>query len=528
MLHSLYRAYLYGIIVVLLYFTAIATVVILSVLLEATPINGLAPATLTSSDVVQPAVFAIVSWILTLSVGGFHYWLLRRNQSSDGDLANDAVRAAFLNLSEGIAALVAVVAGIIAIDEITQNSGATVSFATLLVFAALFLLFEFERRRLPANEGASLEFQRLHLSGLQLIFLVFFILPSLLNAFSTSLYLILTNTGTVSVCSYGPGYTTYGPGCTAPGAGTSALSEWLVVGLVVLAWLIYWLLGLGDRSSNAVSTMHFLGYAAGVVVILVGLEKAFELVVNVVMGERLTGLDLVQPFDFISPLLSGLVIVGASILLLRTGRDTLSSERSGTTLSTALAVTATLVALPFWVGCIILVYDVLEHLVPGGSNPSLTTALALILTGVGYIPLELWLRSRTRRDGAASAPKRAFELALLAVGMLDTVISVILLLFVTLTAVLGNPLPGWQESARAAASGLAIGVVMLLIYGRQALAQRASQRVESKKPVVQVGAVVTPDAATEPISTNTIESILDELVAGHITRDQAAHQIRAL
>ena len=172
MLHSLYRAYLYGIIVVLLYFTAIATVVILSVLLETTPINGPVPVTLNSSDVVQPAVFAIVSWILTLSVGGFHYWLLRRNQSSDGNLANDTVRAAFLNLSEGIAALVAIVAGIIAINEITPNSGATVSFATLLVFAALFLLFEFEPRRLPASEGAALEFQRLHLSGLQLIFLV--------------------------------------------------------------------------------------------------------------------------------------------------------------------------------------------------------------------------------------------------------------------------------------------------------------------------------------------------------------------
>ena len=113
-------------------------------------------------------------------------------------------------------------------------------------------------------------------------------------------------------------------------------------------------------------------------------------------------------------------------------------------------------------------------------------------------------------------PQRALELALLAIGMLDTVISLIVLLFTLLTAILGNPLNQWQESARASASGLVIGVVLLFMYGRLALAQRA------KPEAAKLPGVPAPGPAIS------IESVLDELLAGHITRDQAAEQIRTL
>ena len=83
MQRSLYRVYLYGIIVILLYFVSIATTVFLAVLLRDTPLNGTSPTPITGSDLVQPAVFAITSWIITLSVGGLHYWLLRRNEAGD-------------------------------------------------------------------------------------------------------------------------------------------------------------------------------------------------------------------------------------------------------------------------------------------------------------------------------------------------------------------------------------------------------------------------------------------------------------
>ncbi|MGO8946495.1 MAG: hypothetical protein ACLQUY_02285 [Ktedonobacterales bacterium] len=522
MLHSLYRAYLYSIIVILLFFTAVATTLLLSVFLETTPLSGAAPFGPSSSEVVQSAVFAIISWILTLSVGGLHYWLLRRNEASDGSTANGSVRSVFLNLSEGLAAVIAVSSGVIAINAASEGSDASGSVATLVVFTALFVLLELERRRLPARKGEGLDFQRLHFSGLQLIFLLVFILPSLLNALGASLYLILINTGVVTLC---PG-DAYGPYCYSGPAASPIGTEWLIVGLAVLAWLVYWVLGRGDRNSNLVKIMHFVGFATGVFVILLGLERGLELLARILLGIGATGSDLVESYDFIPPLVTGLLIVGAYILLLRGDRVNVP-ERSGAILLTALAIAATLAALPFWAGCVTLLDDVFERLSPGGSNPSLSVALALVFTGLGYIPLELWQRARTRQEAATAAPKRALELSLLAVGMLDAVISLIVLLYATLTAILGNPLAQWQQLAREAASGLVIGAVLVLIYGRQVLAQRASQKEDSRPAVAQPDTAVKPYVAV-PTSTNTIESVLDELLAGRISRDQAAEQIRAL
>src|SRR5215469_4623687 len=158
MQRALYRAYLYGIIVILLYFTAIATAVFLSVLLQPTPLNDAEPSSVTGSQIVQPAVFAIISWIITVSVGGLHYWLVRRNEATDPSAANSAVRAFFVNGGEAVAALAALTGGIVALNIVFQSSGAAGACATLLVFAALFLLFELERRRRPATGDVALTF----------------------------------------------------------------------------------------------------------------------------------------------------------------------------------------------------------------------------------------------------------------------------------------------------------------------------------------------------------------------------------
>jgi hypothetical protein len=514
MLHSLYRVYLYGIIVILLYFTATVTTLFLAVLLQATPLNGTQPSTPSSSQLVQTAVFTIISWIFTLCVGGLHYWLLRRNETIDASSANGAVRAVFLNLSEGIAAFIAVLSGVIGINILFQNSGAAGAFATLFVFTTLFLLFEIERRRMPAKAGAAREFQWLHLSGLQLIFLGFFVVPALLNALSASLYPILSSSGVVSACDA----TSTQPYCYNSLINTSLFGLWLGVGLVVLAWLVYTVLGQAAASPNLVKVMHFLGLAIGVVLVLVALERALELVARIVLGVGATGADLLQSYDFISPLTTGLLIVGAYSVVLSGDRTTVP-ERSGMTLLTALALVVVLTALTFWVGCATVLDELLQRLAQAGSNSSLAAGLGLIAAGVMYIPLELWLRARTRREGASSAPKRAVELALLAVGMLAAVISLITLLYATLTAILGNPFDQWQQVARGAGSILAIGIVLILVYGRQVLVPRGF-RLEPKRPV-------KPDAG-EPVAAGAVEHILDELLAGSITREQAAQRIRSL
>lgn len=530
MQRALYRAYLYGIIVILLYFTAIATTVFLSVLLQQTPLNGTVPSPVTGSQIVQPAVFAIISWIITVSVGGLHYWLLRRNEATDPSAADSSVRAFFVNGGEAVAALVALTGGIIALNIVFQSSGAAAALATLLVFAMLFLLFELERRRRPARANVALAFQQLHLSGLQLIFLTAFLLPALLNALSSSLYAVLAATGVIAACGSIDGYSSsqsfaQNAYCYSE-ASTSLGTLWLIVGLVVLACVGYWQLARGGALGNLVTTIHFLGFAIGVIVTLVAVERGLELLARILQGVGATGADLVESYDFIPPLIAGLLVVGAFSVLLREDRTSASRRSSGIML-TALAITAALAALPFWVGCAILLEDVIERHVPQGSISSLTVPLALIGTGIGYIPLEAWLRARSRRTGAARAPRRALELVLLAVGVLGTVISLVVLLYAVLTAALGNPLDQWQQLARTAASVLVVLLVLSVVYGRQVLVDREHDSQEAEPPAHSP--VAAPASEAGGVGTaDGIEDILDQLLAGTTTREQAAERIRAM
>jgi hypothetical protein len=530
MQRSLYRVYLYGIIVFLLYFVSIATVIFLSVLLQETPLNGAPPTPVTGSRIVQPAVLVIISWIIALSFGGLHYWLLRRNEATDPSAANSAVRALFVNSGEAVAAIVAVGFGILAINLAALNDTAATPFAVLLVFSALFLLFELERRRMPAEEGAALELQRLNLSGVQLFFLVAFLLPALLNALSASLFQILLGNGVLPTC--GPDSTaTY---CYTSSNTPSLQSLWLSVGVVALAWLVYWLLGLGDGSGNLVKTLHFLGLATGVIVALIGVERGAELLFRILLGIGATAADLVGSYNFIPPLLTGLLFIGIYIGLLRQDGSGESKESRAATRSAGIALAAALVAIPFWSGCVVLLAGYVGSVVPQGVALDMTTPLALILTGVWYIPLEFWLRARTRRAGASIMPRRALELALLALGMLGTAISVIVLLYAVLTATLGNPFDGWQQVARSAASTLVVTALLLVIYGRQVLRERGVA-VEQKPPAADPTTLPVahpPTGAAEPATIpsgeRTIEDTLDDLLAGRVTRDEAAARMRSL
>jgi hypothetical protein len=378
MQRALYRAYLYGIIVILLYFTAIATTIFLSVLLELTPLNGTVSYSVPGSQIVQPAVFAIISWIITVSVGGLHYWLLRRNEATDPSAADRSVRAFFVNGGEAIAALVALTGGIVALNIVFQSSGAAGGFAVLLVFALLFLLFELERHRRPARANVALALQQLHLSGLQLIFLTAFLLPSLINALSSSLYAILTATGVIAAC--GPILISSPPNAycfSQAQTGTSLGTLWLIVGMVAVACLVYWWLARGALLGNLDTTIHFLGFAIGVIVTLVALERGLELLARILLGIGAAPADLVGSYDFISPLIAGLLVTAAFSARLREDRNSASQE-SGDIMLTALAIAATLAALPFWLGCANLLEGVIERYVPQGSITPLTVPLALI------------------------------------------------------------------------------------------------------------------------------------------------------
>ncbi len=555
MLRSLYRVYLYGIIILLLYFTAISTTAFLATLLGMTPLNGAIESEPASSAIVQSAVFTIIAWIITLGVGGFHYWLLRRDEIADPAAANGTVRAFLVNLGEGIAALTALIGGVVALTIVSNGSSASTAFATLFVFAALFVLFEGERRRRSAVSGAALVFQRLHFALLQLIFLLFFVLPALFDVLTQSFYAVLNNLGILNeTCYYnfiGVGYCNESQ--TASTTSNQFVPAWLLVGLVLLAWLGYWLLAREENHSKLIETFRFLGFATGVIVLLVALNRALELVVRLVGGVQTTGLDFALSYNFVTPLLIGLLVAGVYALWLRS--DAMRARQPlHLTRLIALAIAAGLAAITFWMGCMALLDDLTGQLVSTGSSSSpsmFISNLALMLTGVVYIPLELWLSASTRRADASAAPRRAFMFALLALGVLDAVISLIVLLYALLTAALGNPTGEWQQTARTAGDALIVGALIAAIYGWRLLAEQRRQSVSSgasqpahspavapaMTPVVDLDAVTLPGAIPAPSAAGaslsaspaiTIEGVLDDLLAGRMTRDQAAARIRAL
>ncbi len=157
--------------------------------------------------------------------------------------------------------------------------------------------------------------------------------------------------------------------------------------------------------------------------------------------------------------------------------------------------------------------------------------------------------------GAAVGPRRALVFSLLGGGILVSVGSAIILLYMLLTSLLGATLfDGWQHVARAAGAALVVGLLIVGIYiwiaSREHLfgARKTSPAVEAKEVTVPAPALtaeeptaasVTPPASKPSLeeeetspdtapATISIEDVLDELQAGKITRDEAAARIRGL
>jgi hypothetical protein len=110
-------------------------------------------------------------------------------------------------------------------------------------------------------------------------------------------------------------------------------------------------------------------------------------------------------------------------------------------------------------------------------------------------------------------------LALLAAGILTFAIGGALALYTWGTALLGSPLDGWQQIAHAGLAATIVGAALIAIYLWPLLGEHLLAR--SARPE-------QPPAPETPAPPTVIEDILDELLAGHITRAEAAARIRAL
>ncbi len=513
MARSLYRFYLYAIFIALVIFAVSVTAQLLSTLFAFTPLRGTYDSPPAQPALVQSLVFAIVGWIISGGLGGLHYWLIRRDQRGDPIAGASPIRAFFLNATEAIGVLTVVsLVGFSLLGNWAYNNGNDVSGSAgaALPTLVMVVLLELERRRFQEQKGAALVFQRLHFFGVQLI-LLFLLVASFLNAFRPLIDGWFFNGQGVCNGDYCPSYNLLGLGCVL---------LWFVA-----CWLIYGLAARQDTSRTVRLIMHGTSLALGIGFVLDGVFVALELVLQPLFRISVGLSDVLgysASYDFVSPLVLGILVTAIYHLLLHdVSRRGLIEQQARRLIEWAIA--AVLLAGVFWWGCAYALYNFLQMVAPsptGPDNLAWIMTIALVVTGLSYIPLDLYIRQRFALDPAATMEaRRGLVLALLGAGILAFAIGGAAALYASLTALLGSPLTNWPQIAHAGLAAAIIGAIVAGIY----LWSTRGEHLFARQP----GTSQQPAPAAPP-ATATIEHILDELLAGKISREEAAARIRAL
>lgn len=512
MARNLYRFYLYIIFIALIIFAVVVTAQLLGTLLELTPLRGSFITPPTQNAVVQSLVFAIIGWIISGALGGLHYWLIRRDQNSDPAARGSAIRSFFLNMTEAAGVLIVVpLTGFITLGRWAYGNDSDITYAIATALPTLLMVIglELERRRFPANKGAALVFQRLHFFGVQL-FLLSFLAGAFISAFRPLVDLLFFG----------------GRGCSdgycAPyqAGGLAVFLLWFIA-----SWLIYSLVTSRDASRLVRLIMHGVSLAFSLSWTLYGVFVALKVLLSPLFHIPLGFDDILgstASYDFVSPLALGILSTAIYHLLLRNiAQRNLIGQ--ATLLLSEAAIAALLLAGVFWWGCGSLLYNLIQTLAPTPAAPdgqAWVITLALLITGLAYIPLDLIIRRRFAHDPASTlGPRRSLVLALLAAGILTLAIGGAVALYAWGTALLGSPLDNWPELAHNGLAATIVGAALIAIYiwplrGEHLLARPT----KTDQPPA-------PEVPSEPMP---VEDILDELLAGHITRAEAAARIRAL
>lgn len=542
MLHGLYRVYLYIVYIAMLTFAAIGLGIFLQTILVQTIFRD--PNNVpTSATTVQSGTFAVVSWLIAALVGGLHYWLIRRDMRSDHSAGGGAVRAFFLNFAEILTLPLAVGIGASTISMLGQSFSSVSGSAAFAISAlALWAWLDWERRRIQPNPGAAITFQRIHLYGVQLILL-----------FILSTNWIPTVGQLVDALFYGGkgSGTTTCVGFTACQQGPNLLSLAVSTVFIILFWLWYGYLSHNDTASLFRRVFQFISYGFGFIFVLTGVYRIFTLLLLIILKVPLAPGEISGPgaqYDIISPLSLGLVTIGVYLFWLRRTAQLHPTTQASISLIIQATTTA-FMAVAFWWGCGLLLLNILEKIVP--SSTSLTTeswayAIALIITGMGYIPLDILLRQRSMQT-TLSLPLRGFVFALLGGSILAIAIGGAVALYAYSTAILGSPLDNWQYTAHIGLAAFIIGIIAAALYlwtgirggifARQPKALQPTPSVQSVQPATDIATITgipanppTPPAATLPVDTRSqaIGSVLDALLAGSISRDEAITRIEQL
>lgn len=521
MARTLYRIFLYFVLTVMLGFAAFSLGSLLSTLLRLTALRGAASAP-TGTELVQNTVLAAIGLVFFLAVGGLFYWLIRRDIAQDAGAARGGVRALFLNLAQAAAALIALFMGISAFQATMQSfysPDASVPVAVTLVAVAVLALEQFERTRFAPAPGAPIVLQRLHVYGVQVVVLLTSI-SLWFNAIYASVRVLFADWGLIpNACYMSPAELPPMP-VDCPLA-RELPAQWLTVVWAVAIWGLYIWLARGDARSVLRKVAQFLGFVVGLISTIAGVEQAAELGLRSAFGlESNVPAALAFNFDFFQALIFGAVVMAAyGIWLVKEASVSPMGDR-GTKL-TALALSAIVLGVPFYVAIVQLLHGLMESAVTGAavSHERLAASLGLLIAGLAHPVVAFALRQRSTAE-APIGPRRGFVLAGLAVGALAGTIGGAITLYLLITALLGSPVgANWPANARLGAEVLLVGGYVAGVHLWRMLAEQ--KLMPHRAPAVAPG-------ASESTASGAIEAVLDDLLAGRITRDQAAARLRQL
>ncbi len=528
MARNLYRIYLYVVFIAMLIFAAIGLGMLLQTLFSLTPLRGAYGTVPTNASLVQVTVFFAVSWLIAAFFGILHYWLIRRDIQNDPAAGHSAIRSFFLNFAELIdAPLAIVVSAMGVIAQLGHDPPFDLTGSAAFATSALLLLavLELERQRSQAGAGAAMTFQRLHLYGVQLILLIFLTFSWNNTVFQLGDAFIFNGqvTGTIACGGF--------KGCLGP----NLLSLVLSTVWIVLFWIEYGFFTRNDSATLLRSILHFASFAYGIGLILYGISRAIELGFLKLFNVTLPAIDILNNYNFVSLITLGLLVTLIYALWLRiTARKDPTEQGWLTTTFISEAIITALLAAAFWWGIALVFYNLFQMLAGVATGPrDWSPALALIITGLAYIPLDFNLHRRYKQVTAAADPRRGFVFAMLAGGILSTAIGGAVALYSLGTYVLGSPFENWQQLARAGAAACIVGVIILAIYFWTArhehlfsglMKRPTAEEVPSTIEPVPEQNVPTPIVSDELLPN--IDAVLDDLMSGKITRDEAAKRIQ--
>jgi hypothetical protein len=303
----------------------------------------------------------------------------------------------------------------------------------------------------------------------------------------------------------------------------------------MLFWVGYGYITRNDSFSLLRRVLHFSSFAFGIGLLLYGISKAIELGFLALFGVALPASEILDNYNFTAYISLGLLVAGVYTIWFRiAARKGLEAFGWANTVLIDLAIITALFAGAFWWGMALILLNALESL--GGIQPgppSWSPALALIVTGLAYIPLDLYLHRRYKQDPALAAdPRRGFVFALIGGGILSAGIGGAVALYSLLTNVLGSPLENWQYIARAGTSAFVVGMFIVVIYlwiaRRELLFSGLIKRPASEEMHTHVEPEHLPDQLPPAEVAPTIDEVLDDLLTGKLTRDEAAKRIQSL